>query len=239
MTVTEVELSDIGRVNFTKRPKGRNLIITVKPAKGICVTVPEHISLSDAGKFVERKKDWIKKQQARIADLESGITRFSESTNFNTYEHSLRLQTHDKDSIKTIITKGLICLHYPNYADIGDTRIQQAIRRAIVETWRLESKKILPPMVEQIAKEHNFRHGKITIRNNRTRWGSCSKNNNISLNLHLIRLPLHLCEYVILHELAHTIHKNHGKGFWNLLQEITGRARILDKELSAYRIDVW
>ena len=236
---TEIELDDIGRVQFIRRANGKRLILSVKPFKGIFVSVPEHISLADAGKFVQKKKNWIKKQQERIAGWNSNMTTFSESTDFRTCERALRLHTHDNNSIKTVITKDFIHVYYPVYADISDTRIQQAIRNAVIQAWRLEAIKLLPSMVTGIAEKHNFRYGKITVRNNRTRWGSCSKANNISLNLHLVRLPHHLCEYVILHELVHTVHKNHGKQFWELLQQLTGRARVLDRELSKYRIDVW
>ena len=54
-----------------------------------------------------------------------------------------------------------------------------------------------------------------------------------------MRLPEHLRDYVILHELAHTVEKNHGPGFWNLLDQISGDARGLDREMKKYRIDIF
>jgi len=235
----KIEIDDIGHVRFRKSLRGRNLTISVRPLKGVFVTVPEFVSFEDARKFVLKKKGWIKKQQVKIAGLESGITLFDISTPFKTREHILRLQTHDKASIKTVITKAFINVYYPGYADVRDIRIQRTIRQAIVETWRLEAKKILPPLVDSLACKYGFRYNKVTVRNNKTRWGSCSKDNNISLNLHLVRLPSHLREYIVLHELAHTVYKHHGKQFWDLLDTLTGKARMLDKELTKYKIEVW
>ena len=54
-----------------------------------------------------------------------------------------------------------------------------------------------------------------------------------------MRLPQHLTDYIILHELAHTVHKNHGRQYWQLLNKITGNAKGLDKEMNKYRLEIW
>ncbi len=91
--------------------------------------------------------------------------------------------------------------------------------------------------ITDLASDFGYKFSKITIRSQKTRWGSCSAKNNISLNIHLARLPQHLCDYVLLHELVHTKVKNHGKNFWAELDKNTGgRGKILDKELSKYPI---
>ncbi len=102
----------------------------------------------------------------------------------------------------------------------------------IIVGWRKEARDYLPARVHELALRNNFHYSKVSLRNNRSRWGSCSHKNNISLNIRLMRLPGHLTDYVILHELVHTVHKNHGKEFWSLLEKITGNARGLDRELS-------
>jgi predicted metal-dependent hydrolase len=63
--------------------------------------------------------------------------------------------------------------------------------------------------------------------------------NNINLSLHLMRLPEALCDYVILHELAHTVEKNHGPRFWALLDKISGDARGLDNQLKNFKIAIF
>ena len=84
----------------------------------------------------------------------------------------------------------------------------------------------------ELAELHNFKYGNASIRNQKTRWGSCSGKNNISLNINLIRLPAELRDYVILHELLHTRIKNHSKDFWAELDKRTGcSAKGLRKKL--------
>ena len=99
---------------------------------------------------------------------------------------------------------------------------------------RIEAKSVLIPRTHQLARAHGLSCNKVSVRNAKTRWGSCSSENNISLNIQLMRLPFELIDYVILHELAHTIHKNHGPNFWRLLDKISGDAKGLDYKLKAY-----
>jgi len=100
---------------------------------------------------------------------------------------------------------------------------------------RCEAKINLPKRLKELADKHGFRYENVSIKNASTRWGSCSSVNNINLNLHLMRVPEHLIDYVLLHELAHTVVKNHGEKFWLLLEQVYPNARKADKEMNNYR----
>ena len=82
-----------------------------------------------------------------------------------------------------------------------------------------------------LASEHGFKYNKASIRNQRTRWGSCSHKNNISLNAKLVLLPKELIDYVILHELVHTRIHNHSKQFWADLDRYVGNSKVMDKRI--------
>ncbi|MFC2004633.1 M48 family metallopeptidase, partial [Chloroflexota bacterium] len=82
-----------------------------------------------------------------------------------------------------------------------------------------------------LAKEHGFTYNNVSIREQRTRWGSCSHKNNISLNLKLVLLPKELIDYVMLHELVHTRIHNHSKEFWTELDRHTGNGKVMAKQL--------
>lgn len=102
------------------------------------------------------------------------------------------------------------------------------------EVLRFRAKSYLPARIEELSRKHGLNYNKIFIKNLKSRWGSCSAKNNINLNLHLMRLPENLIDYVLLHELAHTKEKNHGKNFRNLLNIFMPNAKFLDKELKNY-----
>lgn len=88
----------------------------------------------------------------------------------------------------------------------------------------------------ELAEKYNFTYNKVTIRNQKTRWGSCSAQNNISLNIKLVMLPTDLMEYVLLHELVHTRVKNHSPAFWEELGKCIPDPRGVDRKLNRYRI---
>jgi predicted metal-dependent hydrolase len=94
----------------------------------------------------------------------------------------------------------------------------------------------LPGELAQLARKHGLTYQSVQIRKSKTRWGSCSSKKAINLSLYLMLLPPHLREYVLLHELCHTIHMNHSPVFWALLDRYTGgKSKELRKELKDYR----
>lgn len=105
-----------------------------------------------------------------------------------------------------------------------------------IKAWRDEARALLPRRLAELARLHGFQYGKVSLRDARTRWGSCSAGNDISLSIRLMRLPRHLIDYILLHELCHTRVKNHGPRFHALLDAVTaGRHPTLQRELRAYR----
>jgi predicted metal-dependent hydrolase len=101
----------------------------------------------------------------------------------------------------------------------------------------LEAKYVLIKRLREIADIYDFHYTKVTIRKQKTRWGSCSAKNTISLNVNLARLPGHLRDYVMLHELVHTRIKNHSKEFWSELDRfVGGDAKNLAKQVKNYKL---
>lgn len=99
---------------------------------------------------------------------------------------------------------------------------------------RNAARRMLQARLDGLAARHGFSYKFLSIRNQKTRWGSCSAANNISLNEKLVLLPDLLIDYVLLHELLHTRIKNHGQGFWRELDILTGDAKGLARSLRAY-----
>ena len=105
-----------------------------------------------------------------------------------------------------------------------------------IEALRREAKRVLPAMVARLAQKHGFKYGRVTIRATRSKWGCCTSQNNLSLSLFLMTLPTHLQEFVVLHELCHTVHHNHSAAFHALLNEVTfGREKELNRQLKGIR----
>ena len=102
----------------------------------------------------------------------------------------------------------------------GAPELDRLLRQALAEVLRTEAKLILPKRLAFFASRFGFSCGKVTVKHNSSNWGSCSARGNINLNLNLVRLPEPLCDYVILHELCHLRHPDHGPAFHDLLEKL-------------------
>ncbi|KPK44732.1 MAG: hypothetical protein AMJ65_02250 [Phycisphaerae bacterium SG8_4] len=181
---TTCEVPDVGPVVLAISDRAKHLRITVRPDRGVRLTIPRGVSLKRAQQFLNSKIPWIKK-------------------------------------------------HLRRFEQLGDNR-EPAPLPPISKT---RARATLIERLEALAELHDFRFNKVSIRNQKTKWGSCSAKNNISLNMNLVRLPAELIDYVILHELVHTRIKNHGSDFWTELDAcLGGAARALKQVLKSYRL---
>lgn len=96
----------------------------------------------------------------------------------------------------------------------------QPASQAEIEQLRKKAKAELPSRLAELAARYGFVYNNVTIKHNATNWGSCSTKNNINLNLNIVRLPQALQDYILLHELCHLKHHDHGHGFHLLLEHV-------------------
>jgi predicted metal-dependent hydrolase len=104
---------------------------------------------------------------------------------------------------------------------------------------REQAKTQLTGRLQQLAKRYGFSYNRVFIRNQRTRWGSCSTKNNISLNMKLVKLPDNLIDYVILHELVHTRRKDHSRAFWADLDKLVGNGKKMSLRLKSHGVKLY
>jgi len=101
---------------------------------------------------------------------------------------------------------------------------------------RAQAKAELPRRLAELAATYSFTYNSVRIKHNSSNWGSCSRKGNINLNLNLMRLPEELRDYVMLHELCHLRHPNHGPQFHALLESICPGHRAKEKALRQYML---
>ena len=103
---------------------------------------------------------------------------------------------------------------------LADLQNKEKTNKSLKTWYKNKFKEVAVPRLFYFAKKHNLQLNQVRIKEQRTLWGSCSSRNNINLNFLLIMAPLKVIDYVIIHELVHTIHKNHSVNFWNAVEEI-------------------
>ena len=234
----KITIEDID-ITFLARNSSKSIRISINEVKGVRVFVPLFLSFNSAKSFVISKIDWIKGHVTKIEQLKSEKMIFKPGFIFNTKLSAIEFKLASTDKIKSKYKNNSIKILLPENIIIKSSNCQLDIRNEIEKVLRKDAKIYLPNRVKYFAKKFDFHYKKVTIKNTKTRWGSCSSINNINLNLHLMRLTDKLIDYVILHELVHTKIKNHQKEFWDLLNIVSGDAKGLDIELKKYHIHTY
>jgi predicted metal-dependent hydrolase len=222
-----VHYKSIGPVTFFRNRLSKSMKISVKPDKSVLVSFPMFVSLKEATTFLSKHEDWILKQQEKAA---AARKLYPHGLSIPTKLHLIELC---QGKIGEIITKGNILQLYAE--DFNSEAGHLFLEDILNQVYRSEARKLLPARLKELAATHGFSYAKVTIRNNRRNWGSCSSRNNISLNLQMMKLPDELIDYILLHELVHTEIKDHSERFWKRLDQLTySRAKKLAKEVKKY-----
>jgi len=232
MTTKYINIEQVGQVTFTINERSTRLRLTVKSSGDAVVSMPPDVLYRDAIRFAESKADWIIKQQSKIR---AGLTLFAPESCFKTRFHRLTITKGHTDKVSNRVGNGVIQIFIPEKVNHEQPKVQEFIKKTLIDVMRWEAKIYLPKRLKELAEKHGFKYQNVTIKNASTRWGSCSSTNNINLNLHLMRVPEHLIDYVLLHELVHTVVKNHGDKFWLMLEQVCPNSKKADKEMNNYR----
>jgi len=232
MTDKTIHIEGVGEITFVVNERSRRVRLSIKSNGNVVVSMPETVSYRDALRFVESKIDWIKTHKSKLKAKE---TVFGPGIGFRTRFHKLAITKGNTEKVYNRVGNGIIQIFIPERVNHLQPRVQEFIKDTLITVMRWEAKVYLPKRLRELADRHGFSYENVSIKNASTRWGSCSSTNNINLNLHLMRLPEHLIDYVLMHELVHTVVKNHGDKFWLLLEQCYPNARKADKEMNKYR----
>jgi len=230
-----IELSGVGPVEIKKNNRARRITIRIKNDRTVCVTIPYWCPYIEGEVAVQKKKNWILSTLSNLEkNSEKTVFTFSPDKPYQTRMHIISMVPSPINRIHVRSSGKEIQLHYPGLTIETDKALQDTVKKLVIDTLKKEAKEYLPMRTIELASLHGISINQIRVKNLQSRWGSCSGKNNINLNIHLMRVPEKLSDYVICHELAHVLHKNHSKSYWNSLEKICPGAKKLDKELARY-----
>ena len=221
---SKVVLMDDVEFKYVKSKMSKQLKIAVKDCFHVRVSMPSSLSFKDAEVFVFKKMNWIKET------LEKYELNFIDE-NFQTKSNNFLITKALVTKPEIITKKGIVHLLYPFNSDFYSKENQTFARNALKKALYIEAKNYLPSRLDMMAEKYGFKYNKLALKTHKTRWGSCSYSNNINLNINLMLLDSEYIDYVLLHELVHTVEKNHKESFWALLYKIMPEAQILKRKL--------
>lgn len=218
-----------GTIIITHNARARRMILRAR-RDAIYITLPPFATKKDVENALTAHGSKLKEQQSNIPErsIQKRFTIEAES-------FSLRLHQSPVRSLRLTGSSGAYTLHYPATLNFEDEATQQKLRHAINAALTHRAKETLPARLAQLAALHNMHYTSCTIRSSHTRWGSCSSRGTISLSSYLVLLPQQLIDYVLRHELCHTVEMNHSPRFWALLDTLSGTSsKALRAELKSY-----
>ena len=216
------ETIEIFEVKYKKHPFSKSIKITLKKDDLILVTMPYLCPYKTGRDFLMSNFDKIKSFKYETKKISKDI-----KTKFDT----LKIIESNKLEIKT--QKNIVYFYYPNNISFDDDRIQKPLREAYKKAIRIEAKNYLPDRLSFLARKYGFSYGEVAIRNQKTRFGSCSYKNNINLNINLMNYDFDVIDYVLIHELCHTKVKNHSIKFWAEVEKYCPEYKNLRKKLKS------
>lgn len=217
-TVNLGEISVAYKVRASKR--ARRISVRYSPRDGLEVVYPLGVDSPPPEALLKEKSAWVLANRERFHDAARRLPP-------RTYEdgeifpvlgrpYSLKLAPGSESGRPTVKRRDTsLVLALPARIDAADLTARRAAVEAFFRALALE---YLPARVSELAAAHGFHFGRVRVKNQKTRWGSCSSKGNINLNLRLMMAPEGAIDYVIAHELCHLRELNHSPAFWALVE---------------------
>lgn len=232
-----LDLPDGRRLDYEIRisTKARSLRLKMTAREGLMVIAPKGLDERKVVALVSDKRDWIAEKLDQFDEVRhlliNKATARPEAFALPALAESWRVEyrtTNSKTAGARTDRQGRILV----YGEVTDEeRCKAALRRWLAR----RAKETLTPWLEAMAVDSGFRFSRAVIKNQRTRWGSCSSGGVISLNAKLLFLPPKLVRYVLMHELCHTIERNHTSRFWTHLRQFEPQTDMLHGQMR----DAW
>lgn len=213
------------QINVRTSKRARRLRL-VSGIHGVHAVVPVNYNADELSSFVEKKRDWLLKTsqyygrlKERCGGCEPGTVYFLGSKyRFNVV----------KDRLQSTIVSGAMKIITFHVTD------RRTYRRQMQDWYREQTVKIIAERLPTLASKHNLQYNRVSIKNQKSRWGSCSKKGNLNFNLLLAAAPLEVIDYVIIHELMHLVELDHSPRFWQLVSSADPEYRKHKEWLANY-----
>lgn len=195
--------------------RAKRLSLRVGATRGLEVVLPRGVHERHVAPLLEQHRDWIEARLGAVAPVALPVV--PEVIELAAVGEVWRVAWSDVETeyLRLNPNKKDLVLHLQ--APLSHQQRFPGLFKAWLQR---QAKRHLPGMLDALCEAHGFEYRKLSIRLQKTRWGSCSEHKHISLNAKLLLMPRPLAEHIMLHELCHTVHMNHSQQFWALLSQV-------------------
>lgn len=224
---------EFGQIEIRYNARSTKYILRCVRGK-IVLTLPRKRDREPGILFFNENRDYCRKALQSPKNLYVTDV-FNENTEWESLTFKLKIESSDFPKFRYKLENGILHFYYPKTVNILSENSQSIVKKLLVQALRDEANVFLPRRLKMWADKFGFSYNSCVIRDNTSRWGSCSSKRNINLSLYLMKLPLELIDYVLLHELCHLKEMNHSSQFWELLSSLLGKdAKKVREQLKLY-----
>lgn len=224
----------LGIITISIHPRARRIIMRALP-DGVKMTVPPATSEKRVRETLEMFRSQLAANQQSLPPPAIHPKIIDLNFSIRSAWTTVTLEQGTRPDFYCNAHPGQASIICPPGTDFQLPERQEWLLRVIERILRQQAVWLLPERLHELSTLHNLPFNGCKINVSKGRWGSCSMQRNINLSCYLVTLPRHLSDYVMLHELTHTVEMNHGPNFWALLDRLTeGKARALRNELRNY-----
>ncbi len=203
---------EFGVITLRRSAKATHVRIRVAPDGRLRASLPLY-----APTFLVKRLVKSSREQLRVMLAEQQVDSTYENGMQIGKSHTLIVRNGSTTSAKRHGQQIIVTLR--DVSTLNETDVARIVRDAVITALRIEAKSYLPKRLAFLASSNDFHYDRVRFSHASGRWGSCSSNGTISLNIALMKLPFELIDYVLIHELSHTIHMNHSQAFWDLVSQ--------------------
>lgn len=217
---------EFGTITIRRSPRASSIRLRVAPDGKLRASLPLYAPLFLVKRLVKNSRFELR----RLLDDHQKDIVFAPGMQIGK-SHSLIV--HSKAAPRVVVARHgqHIVVQLPADKDLSHPVVISKIRAVAQQALRIEAKSYLPKRLAFLAEKNGFVYEKVRFSHASGRWGSCSSNGTISLNIALMKLPFELIDYVLIHELSHTIEMNHSDAFWRLVEQAAPDYRVHRRRL--------
>ncbi len=199
-------------------PRSKRIKLSITPQGRVLVTSPRLTPKFFIDQFVRNNSEWIERVKAKQATQQIGTNRNSVMIFGETYPIHIKYSHSEPIGIR-IESKSIIFNPALDPLTTSDTHIRQSLAKHLTRYYKRTINQYIATRLPVLAQQMQVSYSSVKLREQKTRWGSCSSSGSLSFNWRLIHHPPAVIEYVLIHELAHLVHMNHSIKFWDLVRQ--------------------
>ena len=221
MNQDTIEINGI-KIHVRRSTRAKRLSLKIDSTGKFTLVIPKFTMGFSVNRFIEQNADWINEHTEKAKNMQKlhPKPKYQTGDTFYYFGEKVFLEvspsSKKRPSIKIREDKMIICI----YEKVSKKEGVEMVKKAIEKFYRKKAEEVIHDRLQFFSEQYDFKYNNVVLKNQKTRWGSCSSSKNLNFNWRLIMAPIEVIDYIVVHELCHLKQMNHSLKFWKLIEKI-------------------